>query len=362
MASRISLVTLFGGLLASSLALAQPTVYVDTEFDVEADWKLFGPFVVPEDAQGADFGAQQIAGVNPYMEVALTRAAVNSGSVETWGMLINETMRWDPDETADGPLGKIDLSFHIVGGGAWSLAVEQDGFVWYALAKRFVRTSNDPTVITIKGLVEEDFIPVRGSEFEPEFKDQAMHPDFSADGGLITFGIGIGFSCPQTSNCSAPLARSMDIDDLEITAYPDVPLNGGHNGNWWHGADRSGEGVQVEIADAGDGLLVLVATIYSYDAEGNQIFMIAVGIVDGDTAEVEVYITEGGVWGEAFDPQLVVESLWGTGTFTACGCDNMVMDLRPNAEYQARGFTNLLGYELIRLTSTVIPCPYEAQL
>ena len=277
---RLTHFALVASLLLGTAVHAQPTVFVDNDFDVANDWTTTGPFVDPKNAEGAFFGAQQITGADPFMEVALTLAAVNSGSVSTWGVVINDTMVWDPDEAVDGALGKLDLSFHIEGGGAWSLAVKQGEFVWYALAKRFVRRSNDPRVITIKGLSEQDFVALPGAEFV--FDKQPMHPDFSANAPPISLGIGVGFSCPATSNCSSAVPRTIDIDDLVITAYPYVPLNGGHNGNWWGGLDRNGEGVQVEISDGGGGTLILVATLYSYSAEdtGKQIFMIAVRVFD----------------------------------------------------------------------------------
>lgn len=136
-------------------------------------------------------------------------------------------------------------------------------------------------------------------------------------------------------------------------------ISAGLNGNWWEGPDRSGEGVQVEIANGGGGTLVFVATIYSYDTMGNQIFLIAVGPASGNSAEVEVFITEGGMWGDNFDPADINETQWGTGTFTASSCDSMHMSLIPNAEFQAEGFTDL-EYDLIRLTTPVVSCPFGA--
>jgi hypothetical protein len=135
-------------------------------------------------------------------------------------------------------------------------------------------------------------------------------------------------------------------------------IDAGLNGNWWNGLDRNGEGVQVEVSDGGDGSLILVATIYSYDSMGNQIFLIAVGTANGDTAEVEVFITEGGQWGDNYDPALVTESQWGTGTFTASSCDAMHMALVPSAEFQAAGYTALM-YDLMRLTTPAAPCPID---
>jgi len=135
-------------------------------------------------------------------------------------------------------------------------------------------------------------------------------------------------------------------------------IGAGLNGHWWKGPDRSGEGAQVEIADGGDGSLVLVATFYSYDTLGNQIFMIAVGPVVGNIAEVDVFITEGGMWGSDFDPEFVNESQWGTGTFTANNCESIHMALTPNAEFRSLGYTDL-EYGLIRLTNPSASCPLE---
>lgn len=138
---------------------------------------------------------------------------------------------------------------------------------------------------------------------------------------------------------------------------PPVPFNAGHNGNWWKGLDRSGEGAQVEVADAGGGELVVVVTVYSYGPNGGQIFLIAVGNPVENTVDVDVFITDGGMWGDDFNPADIDETQWGTGVFTSNGCDSITMTLTPNAEFMAMGYT-VLSYDLIRLTTPEIPCPY----
>jgi hypothetical protein len=137
---------------------------------------------------------------------------------------------------------------------------------------------------------------------------------------------------------------------------PDFTINAGLNGNWWNGLDRNGEGAQIEVAAGSDGTPVFVATMYSYDTMGKQIFLIAVGPVNGNSADVEVFITEGGMWGDDFNPALVNETQWGTGTFSADDCSTIHMALMPNAEFQALGYTDL-AYDLMRLTTPAIPCP-----
>ena len=352
------LLACFSLLIATEIAAVENT-YTDTEFDVDSDWSVFGPYDTPENATGSAFSAQQGNGGNPHMEVMHTRAAVSSGEVFTWGMLINNTFVWDPAEGADGALGKIDMTLFVDGGGAWSLAVKQGEFVWYAIQRRAVLNLPDPITIEIENMVELDFVPVPGSEFVVD--NQPMHPDFSVNAPPITFGVGIGRSCPATSNCTTNPQSVTLIDDLVITATSPVPLTPGHNGNWWNGPARNGEGAQVEVADAGDGNMVFVATIYSYNDMGEQIFLIAVGPVDGNTAEVEVFITDGGLWGPDFDPNDVTTSPWGTGVFISCDCGNMAMHLRPNTEYLGQGFSIIRNYKFVRLTTSLLPCPFDIE-
>jgi N-acetylneuraminic acid mutarotase len=146
------------------------------------------------------------------------------------------------------------------------------------------------------------------------------------------------------------------VEALTVEVAPGFQITAGLNGNWWNGPARSGEGAQVEVADGGNGSLVFVATFYSYDPMGNQIFLVAVGPVSGDTAEVEVFITDGGIWGDDFDPMLINETPWGAGIFVASDCETIHMALMPNAEYQALGYTDLM-YDMVRLTTPAIDCP-----
>ena len=132
-------------------------------------------------------------------------------------------------------------------------------------------------------------------------------------------------------------------------------LNAGVNGNWWGGPERSGEGAQVEVIITGEVLSVFL-TFYSYDPEGNQIFLVAIGTVNGNTAEVTVYITEGGEWGDDFNPDTVNETVFGTGEFSATNCGAAHLVVTPNAEYEVLGYTPL-EYDLERLAPPAAPCP-----
>lgn len=132
-------------------------------------------------------------------------------------------------------------------------------------------------------------------------------------------------------------------------------INAGLNGNWWGGPSRSGEGAQLEIVDNGVEYTV-VLTFYSYDDEGNQIFMIAVGPINGNTSQLDVFITEGGMWGDDFDPGTVSEDQVGTAVLTAFHCGLIRIAFDPSAEYEALGYSDL-EYDFTRLATPLAPCP-----
>jgi hypothetical protein len=226
---------------------------------------------------------------------------------------------WREDSGATGING--DQSDNAVSGAGAAYLFKRNGTVW----------------------TQQDYLKASNTEAGHTVVVAAIVEDSSAT----------GVNGDQSDNSAENSGAAYVFDTTQAFS-----INAGLNGNWWNGLDRNGEGVQVEVSDGGDGSLILVATVYSYDDMGNQIFLIAVGTVNGDTAEVEVFITEGGQWGDAYDPALVNELQWGTGTFTASSCDAMHMALMPNAEFQGMGFTDLM-YDLVRLTTPAVPCPID---
>jgi hypothetical protein len=88
--------------------------------------------------------------------------------------------------------------------------------------------------------------------------------------------------------------------------------------------------------------LTLFASFYTYDNMGNQAWLVALpGSINGTTVNVDVYITNGRMWGDDFDPADGATSLWGSGTFTFPTCTSGSVSLVPNASAQALGYSNL---------------------
>jgi len=149
----------------------------------------------------------------------------------------------------------------------------------------------------------------------------------------------------------AKFARNFHDPDLS-----EIGFNPGLTGTWWGGPTHDGEGFLVEFAYS-NGVLVMVVSFYTYDSLGNQVWLTAAGPVSGNMATLDLYITDGAMWGADFDPNAVNRVLWGTAKFTMPTCTTGNVQLTPNAAMMAEGFT-AHAYPLSRdLTEHKIQCP-----
>jgi len=123
-------------------------------------------------------------------------------------------------------------------------------------------------------------------------------------------------------------------------------MNPGLTGTWWNGLDRDGEGVLFEIGNS-NGVLTIFAAMYTYDSMGNQAWLVIQGTVTGNMADVAVFITDGPVWGDDYDPAVYNPIAWGSGTFMFTSCSAGQMSLMPNEAMQGEGYTDL-AYDLKR--------------
>ncbi|NOR39843.1 MAG: hypothetical protein GQ537_01380 [Gammaproteobacteria bacterium] len=87
----------------------------------------------------------------------------------------------------------------------------------------------------------------------------------------------------------------------------------------WYDPGRDGEGYNFEILDDPSGYL-LYAYYYTYDDTGNQMWVTGTGPVNGDTAVVEMLVTSGAKFGDAFRKEDVIRQDWGTMTFKFSSC------------------------------------------
>lgn len=123
---------------------------------------------------------------------------------------------------------------------------------------------------------------------------------------------------------------SMAATNDPYTEATGFEINNALSGTWYN-PDRDGEGFIIDVANAGN----IVISFYTYDNTGQQMWLIGTGDVDGSVAVIDFYVTEGGFYGSAFDPELVNKTFWGTGIFTFSECATGVADIMPGLDFSA---------------------------
>jgi hypothetical protein len=136
-------------------------------------------------------------------------------------------------------------------------------------------------------------------------------------------------------------------EEPPTTSYTITPCI---TGSWYLDA-RDGEGYNIEIIGSELDPQVL-AYFYTYDDDGNQMWVTGVGPANGDTAIVPVEVFSGPVYGDAYDRGDLDREDWGTLTFTFT-----TKDTGSVVRASTIGFGTTTE-DIIRLTSvTGLACP-----
>jgi hypothetical protein len=94
----------------------------------------------------------------------------------------------------------------------------------------------------------------------------------------------------------------------------------GVQGSWWN-VEFAGEGFSVE--EFSDGFMI--AYWYTYDDEGEQMWLIGTGTRVGNTVELEMVRTRNGLFANPISFQHLTEESWGTVTLQINDCGTMDM-------------------------------------
>lgn len=102
-------------------------------------------------------------------------------------------------------------------------------------------------------------------------------------------------------------------------------------GNWFD-PTQSGHGLQIEMLDLSQAAIAW----YTFDPQGDPLWLMGVGEVAGDTINAELVRFEGTGFPPAFDPEEITATTWGEVSFQRTGCDRAVLDYTPfDDDYQA---------------------------
>ena len=204
-------------------------------------------------------------------------------------------------------------------------------------------------------IVMTDVVIPSGATFGPQFDPAMVQHDpwgtfaiefDSCDQATMNYNsIAAGFG----SGAYEPVRLSTlgDLDCSQTTVTPDA--NAFISGSWF---DPSHDGEGWVLESLGDNRVVMYW--FTYDDSGNQAWLIGVGELNGDSiAFDDVLIASGTVFGEAFDPNAVELTHWGTVTMTVSGCDAITVEYSSVDQRFGSGLLN--AQRLVALAG--IDCP-----
>lgn len=140
----------------------------------------------------------------------------------------------------------------------------------------------------------------------------------------------------QITRMNAGLLAS--LAGIEPDGQAAFAVDGGISGYWYDPA-QSGQGFQIEVLASGDA----VVTWYTFDENGNQLWLIGSGTVAGNEIQVDFVQPGGGFFPPNFDPAAIHLAAWGTAVFRFASCSEGDVEWQPVAGGAG-------GMPLVRLT------------
>lgn len=147
----------------------------------------------------------------------------------------------------------------------------------------------------------------------------------AADGSLFE-GRGIAPDREVAALSAADRAAGRDAGIEAALGKLTIPtIDPGLSGVWWN-PGRSGEGYVFNFFDIG-GSRYFFATFYTYDANGNQAYLVGNTTEFASPLTIDVGLTEGGVFGPGYDPEEQGLIPWGTLTIDLQDCREATVTL-----------------------------------
>lgn len=103
--------------------------------------------------------------------------------------------------------------------------------------------------------------------------------------------------------------------------------DGSRYNGYWYNRSQSGQGFHIEVQDIG----LVFLTWYTFAADGERLWVIATGPMNGHTATLNAHEAIGGAFPPAFDPANVDVIPWGSFELRFDSCEQAHIRWLPNA-------------------------------
>jgi beta-glucanase (GH16 family) len=129
----------------------------------------------------------------------------------------------------------------------------------------------------------------------------------------------------------------------------DQPIPGQEFTGSWYNENQSGHGFSIAFGQLQNGVPIAAVYWYTYDSDGNPIFLVGSGVLNGSVLELELDSPSGMKYGE-FDPDSVVRESAGSVRFDFADSQNATFSYSPSEfSVQNWGHTSIENLPLSRL-------------
>jgi|GEM_PF-3241512 len=112
----------------------------------------------------------------------------------------------------------------------------------------------------------------------------------------------------------------LDAPMTQVTTIQDY-----HSGLWFN-TDQSGHGLSLDVLDNN----LMVVYWYTFDNEGNQMWLAGIGSYENGLAELDVSITENGVFPPSFNADDITNTNWGKFELQFTDCNTLNFSWTPD--------------------------------
>lgn len=142
------------------------------------------------------------------------------------------------------------------------------------------------------------------------------------DPGVATVRFGLGVFKPTGETAEA---RAF-FDNILLVAYDGSAVNPSMSASWYNPAE-SGHGIMIHLLGFDQAWMCW----FTFDLDGDDVWVCALGTIAGDTITFEdAFQVEGGMFPPNFDPDLIEEAPWGSITVEFTGCNSGMMSWTTN--------------------------------
>ncbi len=206
-----------------------------------------------------------------------------------------------------------------------------------------------------KGIAELNMSITNGASFPPNFNSDDV---VTTPWGTISFNFSDFNSAVINWDTDDVRFEDGQLSIQRLTRLSDTVTNNENidaclSGTFFN-TDQNGHGIMLEVL--GQPAASIVVTWFTYNTQGEQLWLLANGAIDGNSATLNTVYTQNTSFPPNFDADAVMTIDWGSIQINKISNDKLMLNWTPNEQHQEFGDNSLEMTRLTRIKGNDITC------